>query len=256
MLLRLSLCMLSLFGLGVMGAEAHMEQSVIAIPSRPVAFQQLKPGLWMHTSYQYVAGWGEVLSNGLIVETPQGSILVDTAWNDAQTLEILNWAHVQLKQPITAAVFTHFHEDKMGGVAMLRRHGVKTYAASDSNQFAVLKGRTPAAEPLVFNSQAVSGQLAPLVIFDPGPGHTLDNIVVGLPDQGIIFGGCLIRPSESTDLGNTGDADIAHWGQAVQAVATHFPSADVVIPSHGAPAGRELLQLTQDLVQQHLHKRP
>lgn len=256
MQVRLSLCLLTILGLGVVGAEAHTEQAATAIKSRPVAFQQLKPGIWMHTSYQYVAGWGEVLSNGLIVETPQGSILVDTAWNDVQTLEILNWAHARLKKPITAAVFTHFHEDKMGGVAMLRRHGVQTYAASDSNQFAVLKGRTPAAKKLSFDSQAVSGQLSPLVILDPGPGHTVDNIVVGIPEQGVIFGGCLIRPAESNDLGNTGDADIAHWAKAVKAVATHFPTADVVIPSHGSPAGRELLQLTQDLVHQHLQKRP
>lgn len=213
----------------------------------PVSFTLLNQGVWMHTSMKHMEKWGHVPSNGLIVEKGDFSILVDTAWNDAQTAQIISWAKDTLKKPIRWAVFTHAHDDKMGGVAALRRQGVVTYAAADSNQVAPQRGLTPAAHDLLFDAQHSTTFLDPLVIFDPGPGHTLDNIVVGLPAQGIVFGGCLIRPAESMSLGNTADGDISHWKTAVLAVAQRFPRALQIIPSHGPPAGRELFTLTAQL---------
>lgn len=216
----------------------------------PVTFTPLRQGVWMHTSIKHIEKWGRVPSNGLIVEKGDFSILVDTAWNDRQTAEIIQWASTTLKKPIRWAVFTHAHEDKMGGVTALRAQGIATYAADDSNQRAPDQGLTPAEYALVFDAQHNSTMLEPLVIFDPGPGHTPDNIVVGLPEQSIIFGGCLIRPAGATDLGNTAEADLQHWEAAVTAVAKRFPQAQQVIPSHGDPAGRDLLTLTARLAHQ------
>ena len=78
----------------------------------------------------------------------------------------------------------------------------------------------------------------------PGPGHTRDNIVVYYPDAKVLFGGCLIRPGGSDNLGNTADADVVHWAEAVRNVAAAFPDAEIVIPSHGPMGGRELLDHT------------
>lgn len=216
----------------------------------PVVFTQLTAGVWMHTSIKRMEKWGDVPSNGLIVEKGDASLLVDTAWDDAQTAQIMAWAKETLKKPVRWAVFTHAHADKMGGVAELRKQGVLTYAAADSNQLASAHGLTPAEHDLPFDAQQQSLLLDPLVIFDPGPGHTSDNIVVGLPAQGIVFGGCLIRPAGTNSLGNTDDADIPHWQSAVMAVAERFPLAQQVIPSHGPPAGRDLFSLTAQLAAQ------
>lgn len=86
----------------------------------PVVFKQLTAGVWMHTSIKRMEKWGDVPSNGLIVEKGAASILVDTAWDDQQTAQIMAWAKDTLKKPVRWAVFTHAHEDKMGGVAELR----------------------------------------------------------------------------------------------------------------------------------------
>lgn len=221
-----------------------------APPPRPeVTFTALAPGVWMHTSHLTLKKWGKVPSNGLIVETETGSILVDTAWNDAQTQEIMSWARQHLHKPIQVAVFTHAHDDKMGGVHSLRKQGIVTYAAAESNRLAPGRGLMPAEHNVPFNREHLAFNLSPLVIFDPGPGHTTDNIVVGLPTHNIVFGGCLIRPAGSTNLGNTADGNISHWGHAALAVAKQFPGAQIVVPSHGPPAGRELFELTQTLAQ-------
>ena len=50
-------------------------------------------------------------------------------------------------------------------------------------------------------------QLGPLKVFYPGPGHTSDNITVGIDGTDIAFGGCLIKDSKAKSLGNLGDAD-------------------------------------------------
>ena len=52
--------------------------------------------------------------------------------------------------------------------------------------------------------------LARLKVFYPGPGHTSDNITVGIDGTDIAFGGCLIKDSKAKSLGNLGDADTEH----------------------------------------------
>jgi glyoxylase-like metal-dependent hydrolase (beta-lactamase superfamily II) len=191
-----------------------------------------------------------VPSYGLVVVRGGNALLIDTAWTDEQTEQILRWADETLGRPITTAVFTHAHRDKMGGVRALRARGVETYAAPDSNALAAERGLVPAEHALSFGPDATSHELAPAVVFDPGPGHTEDNIVVALPEAGILFGGCLVRPPAATDLGNTADADVDHWDEAVEAVAARFPDLSIVVPSHGRPAGRELLELTARLARE------
>jgi glyoxylase-like metal-dependent hydrolase (beta-lactamase superfamily II) len=212
-----------------------------------VSFEALAPGVWLHLSTLEIEPWGEVPSYGLVVVRDEGALLVDTAWTDAQTEVILRFAEETLGRPITAGVFTHAHQDKMGGVAALRARGVETYAAADSNALAAERGLVAAEHALSFGPDGVSRELAPAIVFDPGAGHTEDNIVVALPQSNVLFGGCLIRPAGAIDLGNTADADVGHWAEAVEAVAARFPDLGIVVPSHGRPAGRELLSLTTRL---------
>jgi glyoxylase-like metal-dependent hydrolase (beta-lactamase superfamily II) len=220
-----------------------------------VAFRRLAAGVWLHSEYRAVPGFGPVVSNGLIVEHGDGAILVDTAWDDAQTRAILQWARGRLRRPVTAAIVTHAHADKMGGMAALHAAGVTTFAARLTNADAPGRGLIPAQVPLDFDARGwltpasarVAAPLAGLRVFYPGAGHTRDNIVVGIARDAILFGGCLIRPAGATDMGNTADGDLSHWAEAAAAAAAAFPAATIVVPSHGPPAGRELLGSTARL---------
>ena len=215
-----------------------------------VRYTELAEGVWMHTSVKEIDPWGEVPSNGLVLVLPgeEGALLIDTAWDDAQTIAILDWSQQNLGVPITRAVLTHAHEDKMGGVNALRDRGVETFASTLSNTLAPERGLSPAANEIAF-VQGISQHFAPVVVMDPGGGHTHDNIVVAWPERSLLFGGCLIRPGDSSSLGNTADADMAHWDEAVKAVASQFEQASIVVPSHGPPGGRELLSHTVELVE-------
>ena len=228
---------------------ANLEQiptAQIAAQRGEISFEELAPGIWMHTSYKRVESWGDVVSHGMIVERGDHAVLIDSAWNDAQTTDILDWAEQDLGQPITLAVFTHAHSDKMGGVDAIRlRGGIRTLAHQLSNANAPWHGVSPAEEDLPLGDIGASTILDGLEIFYPGGGHTQDNIVVYDPENRLLFGGCLIRPGPSDNLGNTNDADLGYWAQAIANVDSRFPDATIVLPSHGDPAGRDLLNHTQ-----------
>ena len=81
-------------------------------------------------------GFGAVASNGLIVRDGGRVLVVDTAWTDDQTAQILNWIKQEINLPVALAVVTHAHQDKMGGMDALHAAGIATYANALSNQLA------------------------------------------------------------------------------------------------------------------------
>ena len=217
----------------------------------PVSLTALADGVWLHSAYETVEPWGPILTNGLVVEAEGGVWMIDTAWTDEQTEQVLALVETRLGRPVTHAVFTHAHDDKMGGVAALRAAGVETYALAESNALAPSRGLVPAEHVLMatrtgdvaLSSETPGG----IVVFYPGPAHTTDNVVVGVLSADVLFGGCMIRPGDARDLGNTANADVSAWAGSVRAAAARFPDATVVVPSHGAPGGRNLLESTARL---------
>ena len=220
----------------------------------PVSLDTIADGVWVHRSYRVIEPWGLVLSQGLVVRTEGAVLLVDTAWTDSDTATLLHRIEEAAGTPPDRAVVTHAHADKMGGVAALTAAGVRVYATLMTNRDARRRGLTPApgvlapfeaaGEPGVYTFGDATAPPSPIEIFYPGPGHTRDNIVVYYAPANVLFGGCLIRPGRSKSLGNTADANIAHWGLAVRAVKARYPNAKVVIPSHGPIGGPELLDHT------------
>ena len=85
-----------------------------------------------------------------------------------------------------------------------------------------------------------------------GGGHSTDNIVVWIPSEKILFGGCMIKDTQTSSLGNTADAaPLKEWLKTVCAVEARFPDAKVVIPGHGEVGGLELVKHTEDLLIKH-----
>lgn len=212
-----------------------------------VRFEHLTKNVWMHTTTKEVEGYGPVPTNGLLVIKGDHSVLVDSAWTNTQTRTVMDFAKEELGKPVEAGVFTHAHEDKMGGVGALRELDIPTYALSTSNEMALSRHLVKAQHDLVLDEDAISEQIDGIEVFYPGGGHTIDNLVVSVPGEGVLFGGCLVRPGDATDLGNTADAELGNWPAAVRAVQQRYGNAKIVIPSHGAPGGQDLLSHTLTL---------
>ena len=176
-------------------------------------------------------------------------LVVDTAWTDDQTAQILNWIKQEINLPVALAVVTHAHQDKMGGMDALHAAGIATYANALSNQLAPARGDGCGATQPDFRRQWLGrtsnrAQLWPAQGILPGPGHTSDNITVGIDGTDIAFGGCLIKDSKAKSLGNLGDADTEHYAASARAFGAAFPKASMIVMSHSAPDSRAVITHT------------
>jgi glyoxylase-like metal-dependent hydrolase (beta-lactamase superfamily II) len=212
-----------------------------------VALSELAPGVWLHTSTRDLDGVGPFPSHGLVVEGPDGLLLVDSAWGEAATADLLAQIRAKWGRAPAAAVFTHAHDDRAGGAGTLHAAGVETWATPGTASRMVADGRPAPSRALdvPLDAEALAG--VSVEVFFPGPAHTPDNVVVWLPDSGVLFGGCMIRPAGSGSLGNLADADLAAWPASAAAVEQRYGAARIVVPSHGAPGDAALLAHTRQL---------
>ncbi|PJZ77618.1 subclass B1 metallo-beta-lactamase [Leptospira neocaledonica] len=212
-----------------------------------VQVSEIGKNIYVHTSYKLLKD-GYFPSNGLVIETEEGAVLVDTAWGEEQTFELLSWVSKNLKKPVIAAIITHFHEDRAGGIEVLKKENIPTYAGIRT--IAILKKEKKSLpektlkdkEPLVFGKTKIETLFI-------GAGHSEDNLVVWLSESKILFGGCLVKSIEANDIGNTKDADLKEWPKTIRKLEKTFPQISILVPGHQSWGGRESLKRTLELLE-------
>jgi len=229
-------------GLKAAGADERPDSSERS--DDEVTVRRIADGVWMHTSWKTFDGGVRFLSNGLIVEHEGGLLLVDTAWGVEPTERLLDWIAENLRLPVTNAVVTHFHDDRLGGGSVLRGRGIPTVASALTIELAEEDPAISGARAVSVAELAEGYRLDGVEVRFPGAAHSRDNLVVWLPDRKVLFGGCAVRPMEMTGLGNTADADVEAWPRSIERLVEVYPDASIVVPSHGAPGGPELLTHT------------
>jgi metallo-beta-lactamase class B len=80
-----------------------------------------------------------------------------------------------------------------------------------------------------------------------GAAHTIDNMVVWIPSEQILFADCMVKEIKAKDLGFTGDGDLKAYPLTLAKVKAKFPNAKIVIPGHGQYGGKELIDHTMKL---------
>lgn len=202
----------------------------------------LAPDVWLYVSER---ASDHVASNSLVVSLPGGPLLVDPPWGEAQTDKILDWTQRTLGRPVAGAVSTHSHADRTGGVAALQKRGIPAGALQLTVDLTRAAGK---AAPAALFASGAHADPRGFEAFFPGAGHAPDTIVVWFPRQRVLFGGCLVKSEESTDLGFIDEADLAHWPVAIEAVRARYPDAAIVVPGHGAPGTSRALERTLELL--------
>jgi glyoxylase-like metal-dependent hydrolase (beta-lactamase superfamily II) len=202
---------------------------------------RIAPQLWLHTTTATIEGGYVFPANGLIVERPHGSLLIDTGYAPDQSELLLQWSNINLASPISSAIATHFHRDRTGGIEGLKAHRVHTLASPLTCEFAKAHG-LPLPEPIKNFAERPFRFAADCELFFPGAGHTHDNIVAWIPKHQILFGGCFLKSVTSEDLGNVADADIPDWPASVRRARAQYTSAKTAVPGHGSIAGDPVAQ--------------
>lgn len=214
----------------------------------------LSDRVWVVRSISALGEFGDVESNAVLVAGGAGSVLIDTPATDEQTAPVLAWAAETLRRPVRHLVVTHSHADRMGGIGAARVRQIATYALGKTRALAREKGlEVPEHELGPEEHLVLSG--VRLETWYPGPGHTVDNIVVWLPADGALVGGCLVKSAEARALGNVRESDPAQWASGIAALGRRYRNARTVIPGHGAAGGRELLVQTAALLEANADER-
>ncbi len=207
-------------------AHARPERLASDVDVRPLA-----PGVWLQRTYR-----DGLAANGLLVETREGSVLVDAGWNDAQAAALFDFAAKRLGRPIRDVIVTHAHVDRIGGAGEALRRGVRVHALARTIEHARERHQAlpTVAEPEQ-STLAIGG--VTIELFYPGAGHTDDNLVVWLPATRVLYGGCFLKAATAHDLGNVAEADVPAWPASLARVAERAPHPAIVVPGHGDLGG-------------------
>ncbi|AEI50718.1 subclass B1 metallo-beta-lactamase [Runella slithyformis] len=218
----------------------------------PVEITSLVPNHYVHTTYQLIQN-NPFPSNGLIVSTSVGIVLVDTGWGLEQTEKLLAQIEQKLKQKVVLCIVTHAHEDRIGGVKAFQQRGIKIIGTPLTAQKTVAQG-LPAPEGILPQDTTFRVGDTTIQTYFPGAGHTDDNIVIYFPNSKVLVGGCLIKSYVAMGIGNIADANLKTWKQSVNNVRNKFPNAEFVIPGHEKWDNLTSFSRTIELVEQNSKK--
>lgn len=214
---------------------------------KDIEVHALTPGIWRHVTYQEMKGFGRVPANGLIIVYMDRAVMVDTPWTPEQTAALIDWVATVLKARVTDVVVSHSHVDCLGGLPEVHKRGIRSIGLDKTRELALAAGVE--APGKVFGGLArIKAGRRPLELFYPGAGHSVDNIVVWIADEQVLFGGCLVKAADAGTLGNSAEADLAAWPATLANLKSTYPLARIVVPGHGDPGGPELIEHTLKLL--------
>lgn len=212
--------------------------------TKQLKVKKLSDNVYQHISFKRVEPWGIVDASGLVVINGTEAHMIDTPWTTQGTKELIEWIEAK-GLTLKNTVVTHFHEDASGSLPLLNELKIKTYATSLTNKLLKSNQKETSSDEITSNAfELVDGVVS---VFYPGAGHTEDNIVVWLPKEKILFGGCFVKSLRNKHLGYIGDAVISEWSSSIQKVINRYPDIKLVVPGHGNVGDVSLLTHTQKL---------
>jgi metallo-beta-lactamase class B len=223
----------------------HAQQPAVQQIGEDIQLIRLTDNTFIHRSFTVFEGYGRVGSNGLIYLVDSTCVIFDTPVTTKTTVRLLDYLTKEQGYTVQALVVNHFHEDCTAGLDSVQARGILTYGSKKTVALCIEEGTT--APQKKFGRKKVlklGGQK--IINYAPGPAHTVDNIVTYLPDEQVLFGGCMIK-SLGAGRGNVNDAELTKWSDTVERVQKKFPDASHIVPGHGHAGGRDLLDFTIEL---------
>ena len=222
-------------------------QDSFAYESANLKLKQLSENSWIHISYLTTESYGKVPCNGLVYANQGEAIVFDTPASDSASIELLNFFKDK-GITINKVVPTHFHYDCLGGLTPFHNEMIASESSIQTFDLAVEAGDVPVPKQVFEGNKkfAIGSKTIEFTHF--GAGHTLDNMVVYVPAEELLFGGCLVKTIKA-GKGNLADADTLQWSNTIQNILNAYPNLRTVVPGHGKEGDTELLEYTANLFQ-------
>lgn len=236
---------------GIIQLVAQIADKIVI--DKDIQLIHLQDSIYVHMTWHQLDDFGRFPSNGLIVIKNGKALMIDTPIDDNKTEKLSKYLKDSLSVDLTKLIIGHYHDDCLGGLDYLKSIGIESIANSMTIDKCKENGlpipSTPFNDSLTFD---FNGEQIDCRFF--GAGHSFDNITVWIPSKKILFGGCLIKSSNSKGLGNLSDAVVVDWDLTIRNLLKEYTDIKTVIPGHGKFGGTELLTHTIELVEKHKNK--
>jgi metallo-beta-lactamase class B len=209
----------------------------------------LTPNAFLYTTYN--AYKGELIpSNGMYVVSDSGVVIIDSPWDTTQVQPLLDSIEARHHKKVSMCIATHYHDDRTGAFDYFRRKNIATWSSYQTKELCRIHKEKQAQHIFINDTIFTIGNLQ-FITYYPGEGHTKDNIVIWFDKEKILYGGCLVKSTESRDMGNVKDANLDTWPVAIERLLKLYPQALYIIPGHYMWGDKRTLLHTLKLLQVH-----
>jgi metallo-beta-lactamase class B len=228
-----------------------LSQEVKSSSQATLEIRALSDSIYIYTTYGDAGGGYMFPSNSMYVLTTAGVVMIDVPWDTSKCQALVDtiWQRHQLKPVFCLA--THFHEDRTAAFYQLQKMGIPTYSTQMTDDILQQKGAVRAQHILSQDTIITIGDLT-FEVFYPGKGHAPDNIVVWLPKEKLLYGGCFIKSTSNNSIGNLSDAHLEEWLPAVSRVEQRFPKPRWIITGHERYDSTKALKHTKRLIKRSI----
>lgn len=224
---------------------------MIVAQNNPAALTitHLTDNFYIYVTYQPIEG-EPYPANAMYLVTDKGVVLFDTPWDSTQFQPLLDSIENRHHKKVILCISTHFHADRTAGLEYYKHQNIKTYTSKQT--FDLCAANQEKQSEFYFTKDTVFtvGNYTFQTYF-PGAGHSPDNIVVWLPKNSILYGGCFIKSTEAETLGNLSDANPSEWMKSIKKVRKLLPNVQYVIPGHLDWNNNKSLNHTQKLLMKY-----
>lgn len=224
--------------------KADRNKPVLVFENEYLKVEKLSEHCYRHISYLRSPGFGKIACNGMLILKAGKALVIDAPTNEAASIALIDWLEEEQLEVI-AVIASHFHVDCLGGLNPFHARQIPSYAHEKS--LALAKADS-LPDPQISFRDSLKFQLGSSLVHCQffGAGHSPDNIVCYFPTDRVLFGGCLLK-SKGSGKGNLKDANTKEWPISVERIKKKFPDLELVIPGHGSPGGKDLLDYTIEM---------
>ncbi|MCV0427451.1 MAG: MBL fold metallo-hydrolase [Roseibium sp.] len=231
-----------------------------AVPGENARFEELGRGCYAYSA--------DGCSNTGVIVGDRGVLIVDGQATPAHAEKVLEHVRDITDKPVKQVVLTHFHADNSLGswafdpgeviASDLTRRMIETRGIEDIHvsreRFKALFADLPAIPAVCAPTMTIASSMTidlggrEVRLMHLGRGHTMGDLVVWVPDSGVIYAGDLVQ---STAAPYCGDAHLADWPRALDRISAFRPAAlmpGTGRPIIGAPAVVSAIETTRDYV--------
>jgi glyoxylase-like metal-dependent hydrolase (beta-lactamase superfamily II) len=188
------------------------------------------------------------VSNSAFVITQDSVVVIDALGSPNVAQALIRAIKAITDKPISHVFVTHYHADHVYGLQEFKKVGAKILAHKASSEYLFsetarlrLESSRQDMWPWINeNTQLIHPDVTIESLIDltiggvnfrlmpAGPAHTLEDIVISIPAQGIFFTGDLVFNGR---IPFVGQADSRHWIASLESLATQMPQ--LIAPGHG-----------------------